>query len=178
MRRLRSPLREDPEVFRSAARGVPEVRRPRPQADVVARVSVQGQRLVHHRLRARRTPAAAKADGGSSEKTASKDSKESKESKRDRRTRKKRPAPTRTAGAKKAESTTRFDDRATSKNSSEYVSRGHRFRRPRATAHPSTSGTPLNLSARSGRRSAKYTTAFRNPSLLPVSCRTPLTSHA
>src|SRR5256885_1364620 len=35
-----------------------------------------------------------------------------------------------------------------------------------------------NLPARSGRRSAKYTTAFRKPSLLPVSCRTPLTSQA
>ena len=33
-----------------------------------------------------------------------------------------------------------------------------------------------NGSARSGRRSAKYTTAFRNPSLLPVSWRTPLIS--
>ena len=31
---------------------------------------------------------------------------------------------------------------------------------------------------RSGRRSAKYTTAFRKPSLLPVSWRTPFTSQA
>ena len=31
---------------------------------------------------------------------------------------------------------------------------------------------------RSPRRSAKYTTAFRNPSLLPVSCRTPFISQA
>ena len=41
-----------------------------------------------------------------------------------------------------------------------------------------TRGRPRTCPARSGRRSAKYTTAFRNPSLLPVSWRTPFTSQA
>ena len=50
MRRLRPPLRGDPEVLGCAARDMPEMRRPRSQADVGAGVSVQGHRLVRHRL--------------------------------------------------------------------------------------------------------------------------------
>ena len=51
MRRMRPSLRSHSEVFRSAPRDVSQVRRRRPKAAVGARDSIQGKRLVHHRLR-------------------------------------------------------------------------------------------------------------------------------
>src|SRR5262252_2427782 len=51
MRHLRTPLREDSEVLRSARGELPEMRRRRTKTAVFPRHSVQGERLVYHRLR-------------------------------------------------------------------------------------------------------------------------------
>src|SRR4051812_48760647 len=51
MRGLRAPVRNDSEVLRSAGRHVSQVRGKGAQADVLSRDSVQGDWLVHHRLR-------------------------------------------------------------------------------------------------------------------------------
>ena len=67
VRRVRAPLRGDPEVLGSADRRLPEVRRPGQQAALVAGDSVQGIGLVHHRLRARREDRIGDAGSGKSD---------------------------------------------------------------------------------------------------------------
>ena len=54
-------VRAHPEVLRSAAADVPEVRRPTPEADLVAGHSVQGLGLLHHRLREGRQSTASRS---------------------------------------------------------------------------------------------------------------------
>ena len=96
MRRVRASLRADPEVLGFAGRGVPEMREDgRAEAAVQPGDSVQGIRLVHHRLRAKgasdgpadearlqhrrqrtpKTPKAARTRKGSSDSKSSTDSK-------------------------------------------------------------------------------------------------------
>ena len=64
MRRVRSPLREDSEVFRSARwTTCPKCGGPVHKLQSVAGDSVQGHRLLHHRLRRRRTAGGAAKSG-------------------------------------------------------------------------------------------------------------------
>ena len=65
VRSRRAPVRGDPEVLRSAVDDLPELRRAGAQAAVVAGDSVQGLRLVHHRLRPQEERATRKARQGS-----------------------------------------------------------------------------------------------------------------
>ena len=155
---------------------------PGPQAAVVARDSVQGHRLVHHRLREEGSRRERRRRRG--DETATKDAADE----RRRPTRPRRPRSRQDRQAEKSTRRRRAVRRATADvaRRARIDARARRatrrrtraecaslpLRRP-ASAGRATSGRPRTCSARSGRRSAKYTTAFRNPSLLPVSWRTP-----
>ena len=160
-------------------RDLPEVRRHRPQADVVAGVSVQGQRLVHHRLRARRiTTGATKADSASRarrrrrararrsrrSRRSRKESERAKESKERRRPTS--PSRRRNPSKSTSSSSTKSDQSRATRRHEAGLSRRRVAVRLVAQIEPSTASRPAparssdaryaeNLSARSGRRSAK-----------------------
>ena len=135
-------------------------------ADVVAGDSVQGHRLVHHRLRAEGQV------GRASSATASGESKTDDERRATRRATR-QPAATTDDRSPAATSPPRRRPRRPTRPKTETTAQ-----RGAGTFRSSVSRYCRKGPASSGRFSAKYTSAFRNPSLLPVSCRTPSISHA